>query len=133
MRLFSLGVCALVMLAAQAAMGQQANRVRAANDHAGQQVIASSGVVQATPEMWFYEQYRQERGDKVEQSASFRATQRRHRLASRRWFGLSNARPRANSDPVHGDYSPHWTGNNTLFPDRWAGQGGGWIVSRAAD
>lgn len=86
--------------------------------------------------MWFYEQYRQRYDTpeaKVEQNAAFRADQRQSRLASRRWFGLSNARPAANTDPINGDYSAGWASNNSRYPMRWTGWGNGWIVPRAAD
>jgi hypothetical protein len=87
----------------------------------------SPGEVQATPEMWFYEQsLRQYQDPKlaVRQAAEFRAEQRQRRIESAKWFGLSNSRPRASSDPIHSDYSPHWTSNNGYYPSRWSGSGG---------
>ena len=140
MRVLTAGVCALVVLSAGMAAAQQAHRgTRQAIRVAGRDrtpIITSSGQVQPTPEMWFYEQY-QQRYDtpaaKVEQNALFRATQREHRLAARRWFGLSNVRPQASSDPFHGDYSARWTSNNGFYPQRWTGWGGGWIIGRTAD
>jgi len=87
----------------------------------------SASEVAPTEDMWFYEQYQRDYHDPnlaVRRNAEFRAEQRRNRLATMRWFGLSNTRPQASSDPWHGDYSPHWTGNNRHYPSRW--QGVGW-------
>jgi hypothetical protein len=57
----------------------------------------------------------------VREKAEFRAQQRQGRLASRQWFGLSNTRPMANTDPYDNDYSPRWTSNNGWYPFRWSG------------
>jgi hypothetical protein len=57
----------------------------------------------------------------VREKAEFRAQQRQGRLASRQWFGLSNTRPLANTDPYDNDYSPRWTSNNGAYPNRWSG------------
>jgi len=73
----------------------------------------SPGELKATPEMWFYEQYMQQYQDPkmaVRAKAEFRADQRQRRLAAMQWFGLSNSRPHACTDPYHGDWSPGWTG-----------------------
>jgi hypothetical protein len=56
----------------------------------------------------------------VREKAEFRAQQRQGRLASRQWFGLSNVRPMANTDPYDNDYSPCWTSNNGSYPFRWS-------------
>ena len=93
----------------------------------------SPGEVTATPEMWFYEQYRREYLDPkmaVRRNAEFRAAQRRQRLASLKWFGFSNQRPQAGPDPFHGDWSPAWASNNTVFPYRWTASGWPWIAGR---
>lgn len=95
----------------------------------------SPGEVTPTPEMWFYEQYRRQYQDPkfgVRQKAEFRAGQRQDRIASRRWFGFSNQRPVAGSDPFHSDYSPSWTANNAHYPFRWGGVNGATLVVRAA-
>jgi hypothetical protein len=87
----------------------------------------SAGEATPTENMWFYEQYQRDYNDpntQVHRNAESRGDQRRNRLASLKWFGFSNTRPRASSDPWHGDYSPHWTGNNSHYPNRW--QGSGW-------
>jgi hypothetical protein len=57
----------------------------------------------------------------VREKAEFRAQQRQGRLASRQWFGLSNMRPVATTDPYESDYSPRWTSNNATYPFRWSG------------
>ncbi len=86
----------------------------------------SPGEVKATPEMWFYEQQMRRYNDPktvVRANAEYRAEQRQARLASMKWFGFSNSRPQAVSDPFNGDYSAHWTSNNPAHPMRWAGVG----------
>jgi hypothetical protein len=91
----------------------------------------SPGEIQATPEMWFYEQSMRQYHDPklaVRQAAEFRAEQRQRRLESMKWFGLSNQRPWASSDPLHNDYSPRWTGNNYYYPERWSGASGTPVV-----
>lgn len=136
MRLCTL-IGGIVLLGGQVALAQQAGDLE--ENHSGQEPAwnaTSVGQVEPTPEMWFYEQYRQQYQDPqavVREKAEFRAAQRQRRLAARRWFGLSNARPRANSDPFHGDYSARWTSNNGFYPSRWAGGSGGWVIPRAAD
>jgi hypothetical protein len=92
----------------------------------------SPGELAPTPEMWFYEQYAHQYQDPkaaVRQKAEFRAAQRQARIAARRWFGFSNARPTAASDPIHGTYSPGWTSNGH-YPFRWSGFGPAVVVLR---
>ena len=79
------------------------------------------GAVSATPEMWLYEQERSRYEDPkgaVRRQAEYRSTQRQMRLASSRWFGISNARPMASPVPYYGSYSPMWVGN-TADPYQW--------------
>ncbi len=97
------------------------------SDHLALRGGLSAGEVAPTEDMWFYEQYQRDYNDPnvaVRRNAEFRSQQRRNRLASLRWFGMSNTRPRASSDPLHSDYAPFWAGNNTHYPNRW--QGVGW-------
>ncbi|MBN2292129.1 MAG: hypothetical protein JXM70_06870 [Pirellulales bacterium] len=85
-----------------------------------------TGSVPVTPEMWFYEQQLREYLSPkmaVRRNAEFRAKQRRHRLASMRWFGISNARPTVGPDPWNGEYGAKWVGDDVLHPDRWNGTG----------
>ncbi|MBN1394017.1 MAG: hypothetical protein JW959_03215 [Pirellulales bacterium] len=96
------------------------------NSGLGLNAVVSPGELKATPEMWFYDQaMRQYNNPKamVRLKAEFHAWQRMRRLASMRWFGLSNSRPMASADPYCGDYAPRWTANPGYFPDRWNGVG----------
>ncbi len=77
--------------------------------------------VATTPEMWFYEQERIRHDDpkaSVRRKAEFRATQREHRLAALKWYGMSNSRPTTSTTPVMGTYSPTWVANS-IDPFRW--------------
>ncbi|MGD0899266.1 MAG: hypothetical protein ABR915_15625 [Thermoguttaceae bacterium] len=95
----------------------------------------SPGELQATPEMWFYEQEMRQRldpGMAVRREAEARAQERIRRIETMRWFGLSNQRPRVSIDPIHGDYAPGWTSNNTFYPYRWVGGGAPYSAARPA-
>ncbi len=86
--------------------------------------VVTPGELKATPEMWFYDQAaRQYRDPKmaVRAKAEFRNDQRMRRIESMKWFGMSNSRPQANTDPYHGDYSPRWVSNPGYYPWRWNG------------
>ena len=50
-------------------------------------------------------------------------------MASLKWFGFSNQRPTAGSDPYHGEYSPTWVGGNDNYPFRWYGIGHPWVAA----
>lgn len=87
---------------------------------------APMSLSEMTPEMWLYLQELRRYDDPqmaVRRKAEFRADQRRRRIASREWFGLSNMRPRANPTPWFGSYSPQWGSNDILRPDRWTANG----------
>ncbi len=117
---------ALVAMAAVPAMAQKPE----ANSFTPKVGVASSEI-QATPEMWFYEQYQADYRDPqlaVRRKAEFRSQQRQHRLASMKWFGFSNQRPITATDPYNGDYAPKWTSNNTTYPNRWTGVGRATVV-----
>lgn len=84
----------------------------------------SPGEMKATPEMWFYDQAMREYKDPqmaVRAKADLRASSRQRRLESMKWFGFSNSRPRASSDPFNGDYSPGWVSTPGFYPYRWNG------------
>jgi hypothetical protein len=101
-----------------------ANAERPTTPGLGIDSAVSPGELKATPEMWFYDQaMRQYKDPKmaVRARAEFRANQRQQRLESMRWFGFSNSRPRASSDPFNSDYSPGWTSNPGYYPWRWNG------------
>ena len=92
----------------------------------------SPGELQATPEMWFYQQAMRQYKDPdlaVRRAAEFRAQQRQARIEARKWYGLSNQRPQVSVDPIHTDYSPGWT-SNSFYPYRWSANGGPWIATR---
>ncbi len=77
-----------------------------------------------TPQMWFYQQQLEEYMNTklaIRRKAEAQARQRRARLATSRWFGQSNLRPRATTDPINGCYSSRWGGNNLLVPNLWSG------------
>jgi len=91
----------------------------------------SLGQLAPTPEMWFYDQAMRRRSDPhamVQERASYDAAQRQRRLATQRWFGISNARPSANVTPLMGAYSPTWV-SNTANPMQWSGQNNGAVPS----
>ena len=74
-----------------------------------------------TPEMWFYEQERSRWENpqaSVRRRAEIKAAQRAQRMASAKWYGMSNSRPSANITPLFGTYSPTW-GSNSFDPNRW--------------
>ncbi len=87
----------------------------------------------ATQDMWFYEQQLRQYQDPkfaVRQKAEFRAAERQRRLTAQKWYGISNARPLAGTDPVHGQYAPVWTSGNPYRPFQWAAPMGTTVVVR---
>ena len=95
--------------------------------------IVSTSQVPATPEMWFYEQSMRRYQNPqmaVRERAEFRGAQRQSRIASRQWYGISNARPRAGTDPLHSDYGPTWSSGNGYHPMRWSGGAAAVVVAR---
>jgi hypothetical protein len=92
----------------------------------------SPGELKATPEMWFYEQYLRQYQDPkmaVRAKAEFDCLQRQRRIAARKWFGLSLARPRWSADIYNWDQSPGWTSNNGAYPYRWQGNVQPWYLA----
>jgi hypothetical protein len=84
----------------------------------------SAGELAPTQDMWFYEQYQKQYTDPktvVRQKAEFRAEERMRRISALRWYGFSNQRPAASSDPINSEYAPRWTGGNIYHPFRWNG------------
>jgi len=105
---------------AMPAMGQAPAETGSPMSYAGG---ITPGEVTATPDMWFYQQQMNRRDDPkeaVRRKAEFRTAQREARLAARRWYGMSNSRPLAGTDPVNGDYSARWTSGNQFYPFRWS-------------
>ncbi len=133
MKRLTFAVTMLLVLVAVPAMAQQATPTPATAVQTPTALGISPGEVPATPEMWFYQQELQRQQDPkeaVRAKAEFRANQRQRRMAASKWFGISNSRPSAGVDCVHGDYSPRWTSNNTLYPFRWSGYGQPQVVAR---
>lgn len=88
--------------------------------------IMSQGTVAPTPEMWFYQQYQrqyQSPQEMVRRNADFEANQRMRRLAAMKWYGKSNSRPQAATDPYSTDYSGTWVSGNTYHPNQWTASG----------
>jgi hypothetical protein len=138
-RLLTLSAC-LVLAAAAGGVAQERGTTlkiqpSTQNEVKQPQLPPGTSLGTVTPEMWLYLQEQQRHDDPemaVRRNAEFRATQRQDRLASRRWFGLSNARPGASPIPTMGTYSPFWSGNDS-DPNRWNGTGGPIIIIKDED
>jgi len=75
-----------------------------------------------TPEMRAYLDELQRRDEPKQnaiRAAMAKAEQRRARLASQAWYGVSNLRPIANPFPIYSSYSPNWT--DTYNDSTWYG------------
>jgi len=84
-------------------------------------VRLSVGTLSPTPEMWFYEQMRQDANNPeliVRRRSEQAAAERKARIASRAWYGVSNSRPQAHTTPFMYHYSPSWT-PNAKYPYSW--------------
>jgi len=110
-------------LTASVALAQ--NPVRPSGGAAARPDTVSSvrtGEVQATPEMWFYEQQMNRYNnpqEMVRQNAAFDAAQRKQRLTAMKWYGFSNSRPMVNPTPFGATYGQTWT-SATVKPYSWA-------------
>jgi hypothetical protein len=94
-----------------------------------------SNDLKTTPEMWFYEQEKQQYEDPkaaVRRNAEQKAAQRMARLGALKWFGLSNIRPQCTVTPGFDIWSPLWRSNNTFFGSEWNGVGGPYIIAQPA-
>lgn len=103
-----------------------------ADEASGSQVRLSMSTLAPTPEMWFYEQMRADYNNPALQSrirAEREADERRARIASRQWYGVSLARPSAHPTPFTYHYSAAW-GSNTRNPFVWSATGAAPIVVR---
>ncbi len=113
-KLFSLGIVLVGIAGVAQAQGPKSEARELRRDQA-------PNAVSPTPEMWFYEQERTRYEDPkgaVRRKAETRANQRAERLASMKWYGMSNSRPIAGTTPMFGTYSPMWV-SNTADPFRW--------------
>lgn len=89
-----------------AAVTQDENETREA-------VQTGDGQATITPEVYRYMQQMQYESarDKVNRRAAWKAAQRRMRMASREWYGVSLSRPTANPLPHTATYSAYWAGS----------------------
>jgi hypothetical protein len=111
MRLFIAGIAVVGLLAGSFASAQDKSVLKVAP---GQQRAATG----LTPEMRAYLdelQRRDEPKQNAKRAAMVKAEQRRARLASQAWYGVSNLRPIANPFPITSSYSPHWSGGYNDF------------------
>ncbi len=84
-----------------------------------------TGQVPLSAEMWLYlhEQQREDSPEMVvRRNAQQKSQARRNRIAARKWFGYSAARPKANPTPWTSQYSATWSGNG-LNPMNWQSNG----------
>jgi hypothetical protein len=84
-------------------------------------VRLSVGTLSPTPEMWFYEQMRQDANNPeviIRRRAEQAAAERKARIAARAWYGVSLSRPAAHVTPFTYYYSPNWT-PNSKYPYSW--------------
>ncbi|MCC7085043.1 MAG: hypothetical protein IT427_08555 [Pirellulales bacterium] len=127
MRYLSAFIVLSALLTASQSLAQQpaSPRLAAADKSTttGALHVISPGEVTATPEMWFYEQQLRRYDDPAIAFRSIsaqKAAERRARLAAMKWYGLSNSRPQASIDIVHGPYSPRWVSGG-YQPYQWSG------------
>jgi len=128
MKKIVVSVC-LLALASAAARGQDPAPFIQGPPAALNEVPVVQGTIpgvspgQMTPEMYLY-LHEQKRLDDPKQAvrrkAELKTAQRNQRLASQKWFGVSNARPMASAQPFMDLYSPRWIGNGYNAFD-WVG------------
>jgi len=114
---YLLAATAVVLLAAIPVRAENPDKKPMSADN-----LISPGAMTPTPEMWFYQQYQQQYQDPkamVRHNAELRENERHRRLATLKWYGMSNQRPRVSSDPYNGDYSAAWASGDWYFPNRW--------------
>ncbi len=86
--------------------------------------VTSTGELTPTPEMWFYEQERhrwQEPVNIVRSNAERKANERRDRIATMNWYGVSNSRPHVSPDPTFGNFGPYGAANGYPGAPSWSG------------
>jgi len=119
MRCLPIGMVLLVVLMAMPALAQTPAESSSSMRFGGG---ITPGEVTATPEMWFYQEQMARRDDPkeaVRRKAEFRTAQREARLASRRWYGVSLARPMTSTAIMNGESAAVWTGTDPLYPYRF--------------
>lgn len=105
--LILIGVAALTLFASDGLAQERADDTR-------HEYALDVDSQQTSPELYYYLDQQRRHDDpqlSVRANAERRASQRRQRIASRKWYGLSNARPLANPTPWYGTYSPMWSGS----------------------
>jgi hypothetical protein len=109
------GLLALLFVALSAGVASAQNpRLRTEPQPAAPDQM-SLGQLTPTPSMWFYQQDMENFMDPkmaLRRRAEFTSWQRKMRIATRKWYGLSNARPSAAHTPFTYYYSPYWAGNS---------------------
>jgi hypothetical protein len=129
-RLTLVGLAFAILVASAYAQERAPRAVQPAAAQREPAQLQSPSMANLTPEMWLYLQERDRYDDPeqaVRRKAEDRATQRNHRMAARKWFGFSNARPTASPVPIMSSYSPFWAGNDS-DPNRWNGVGPATII-----
>ena len=119
MKWLPIGMALLVVLMAMPAVAQTPAESNSSMRFSGG---ITPGEVTATPEMWFYQEQMNRRDDPkeaVRRKAEFRTAQREARLAARRWYGVSVARPMTSTAIMNGESGPTWVGSDPLYPYRW--------------
>lgn len=87
--------------------------------------VEQANEIIVTPEAWEYVRQRMDYDTpeaRVQRNAAFRSAQRRMRIASREWYGVSLSRPTASPVPHMGIYSPMWAGTYSE-PSLWMSYG----------
>lgn len=85
---------------------------------------AQNAAVAMSPEMDRYQQELQRWDDPqqaVRRAAEERAAQRRQRIAARKWYGVSNARPIVSHTPFMYWYAPRRAFYDNNFESSWRG------------
>ncbi|HTN75710.1 MAG TPA: hypothetical protein VL096_10710 [Pirellulaceae bacterium] len=104
-----------LMLACATAGAQEPNVFENPGAAPGVRPGAAAETRQITPEMYRYLADLQRYGgptDLTRQRAQLKAQQRMERMASAKWYGMSNSRPQASATPFMGSYSPTWSSNS---------------------
>lgn len=125
MKKLTLAICVFAIFGGASAIAEEGGLVW--SPEVGQQSPSDLPAVM-TPDMWFY-LHQLERHDDPDIARRKRAeeiaAQRRLRIESRKWYGVSNARPTTSAMPFTDEFSAHW-GSNTSNRYRWVWTGDGW-------
>lgn len=128
LRLSWIPLCLLLVVAARPCAAQEEAFEESVVNTAHTPAVA----MPRTPEMWIYEQERIRYEDPktaIRRRAELRGERRADRIATMKWYGMSNSRPRAFCTPSMSSYSPYW-GSNTYDPSRWRPYASPTVVGR---